>query len=74
MIYILPLGRLPRWLSGKGYTANAGDAEMRVQSLGQEDLLEQKMATHSSIVAWKVPWTEDPGWLESAGSQRIGQD
>ena len=67
MIYILPLGRLPRWLSGKGYTANAGDAEMRVQSLGQEDLLEQKMATHSSIVAWNIPWTEEPDSASSWG-------
>ena len=37
--------------------------EMRVQSLGQEDHLEQKMATHSSILAWEIPWTEEPGGL-----------
>ena len=38
-----------------------------VQSLGQEDLLEKKMATHSSILAWKIPWTEEPGRLQSMG-------
>ena len=42
--------------------------ETRVQSLGQEDLLEKEMATHSSILAWKIPWTEDPGRLQSMGS------
>ena len=44
--------------------------ETRVQSLGQEDLLEKEMATHSSILAWKIPWTEKPGRLQSMGSQR----
>ena len=43
--------------------------EIQVQSLGQEDLLEKEMATHSSIVAWKIPWTEEPGRLQSIGSQ-----
>ena len=42
--------------------------ETRVQSLGQEDLLEKEMATQSSILAWKIPWTEDPGRLQSMGS------
>ena len=46
--------------------------ETRVQSLGREDLLEKKMATHSSILAWKIPWTEEPGRLQSIGSQRVG--
>ena len=41
--------------------------ETRVQSLGQEDLLEKEMATHSSILAWKIPWTEEPGGLPSMG-------
>ena len=45
-----------------------------VQSLGQEDLLEEEMATHSSILAWKIPWTEEPGGLQSTGSQRVGHD
>ena len=42
-----------------------------VQSLGREDPLEKEMATHSSILAWKIPWTEEPGRLQSMGSQRI---
>ena len=45
--------------------------ETRVQSLGQEDPLEKEMATHSSIPAWKIPWTEEPGGLQSMGSERI---
>ena len=48
--------------------------ETRVRSLGWEDPLEKEMATHSSIPAWKIPWTEDPGRLQSMGSQRVGQD
>ena len=43
--------------------------EMQVQYLGQEDPLEKGMATHSSILAWKIPWTEEPGGLQSMGSQ-----
>ena len=43
--------------------------EMQVQSMVQEDALEVKMATHSSILAWKIPWTEEPGRLQSMGSQ-----
>ena len=42
-----------------------------VRSLGQEDPLEEEMATHSSILAWRIPWTEEPGRLQSIGSQRI---
>ena len=48
--------------------------ETRVQSLGREDLLEKEMATHSSILAWKIPWMEEPGRLQSRGSQRVGFD
>ena len=48
--------------------------EMRVRSLGQEDLLELEMATHSSILAWKISWTEEPGGLQSMGPQRVGHD
>ena len=48
--------------------------ETRVQSLGQEDPLEKEMATHSSILAWGIPWTEEPGRLQSMGSQRGGHD
>ena len=45
-----------------------------VQSLGREDPLEKEMATHSSSLAWKIPWTEEPGRLQSMGSQRVGHD
>ena len=48
--------------------------ETWVQSLGQEDLLKKEMATHSSILAWKIPWTEEPGRLQSMGLQRVGHD
>ena len=48
--------------------------ETRVQSLGQEDLLEKEMATHSSSLAWKIPWTEEPGGLQSMESQRVRHD
>ena len=47
---------------------------MQVRSLGQEDPLEEGMATHSSINAWKFPWREKPGGLEPAGSQRVRRD
>ena len=45
--------------------------ETWVQSLGQGDLLEKEMATHSSILAWKIPWMKEPGRLQSIGSQRV---
>ena len=48
--------------------------ETQVQSLGQEDLLEKEMATHSIILAWKISWMEEPGRLQSTGSQRVGHD
>ena len=48
--------------------------ETWVQSLGWGDLLEKEMATHSSILAWKIPWTEEPGKLQSMGLQRVGHD
>ena len=44
------------------------------ETLGQEDPLEKEMATHSSILAWKIPWTEEPGGLQSMGSPRVGHD
>ena len=47
---------------------------MRVQSLGLEDPLEEEMATHSNILAWQLPGTEEPGKLQSMGSQRVGHD
>ena len=48
--------------------------ETQVRSLGWEDPLEKEMATHSSTLAWKIPWTEEPGGLQSMGSQRVGHD
>ena len=48
--------------------------ETRVPSLGQEDPLEKGLATGSTILAWRIPWTEEPGGLQSRGSQRVGHD
>ena len=48
--------------------------ETQVQSLGQEDPLEKEMATHSSILAWRIPWMEEPGRLQSTGSRRVGHN
>ena len=48
--------------------------ETQVQSLGWEDSLEKGMAIHSSILAWRIPWTEEPGGLQSMGSQRVGHN
>ena len=48
--------------------------ENQVRSLGQEDPQEKEMATHSSILAWKIPWTEEPGGLQFMGLQRVGHD
>ena len=48
--------------------------ETRVRSLGWEDPLEKEMATHSSILAWRIPWIEEPGGLQSVGPQRVGHD
>ena len=48
--------------------------ETCVQSLGQEDPLEKGMATHTSVLAWRIPWTEEPGGIQSMGPQRVGHD
>ena len=56
---------------GKASACNAGDSG---SILGWEDILEKEMATHSSILAWKIAWTEELGRLQSVGSQRIGHD
>ena len=48
--------------------------ETWVRSLGREDPLEKEMATHSSTIAWEIPWTEEPGGLQSTGSQRVGHN
>ena len=60
---------LPRWHWWQRITLST--QETRVQSLDQEDPLEEGMATHSSILAWRTPWTEEPGGLQSIGSQRV---
>ena len=59
---------LPWWLNGKESAASAGDA----RDLGGEDPLEEEMATHASIIAWEIPWREEPGGLQSMGSQKVG--
>ena len=51
-----------------------GALKMRVLALGEKDPLEEEMPTHSSIPAWEIPWTEEPGGLQSVGSQRIRHD
>ena len=56
---------------GKEFICNARD---QVQSLGWEDPLEKEMATHCSILAWRIPWTEEPGGLQSMGSWRVGHN
>ena len=58
----------------KNLPANAGDIETRVPSLGREDPLAEDMATHSRILAWKIPWTEETGGLQSIGTQRVRHD
>ena len=58
----------------KNPPANAGDARDTGSSPGQEDSLEEGMATHSSILAWRITWTEEPGGLQSIGSQGVRHD
>ena len=55
-------------------SANPEMQETRVQSLGREDPLEKEVATHSSVLAWRIPWTEEPGGQQSMGSQRVRPD
>ena len=62
---------LPRWLVIKNPLATAGDAGDQVRSLGQDDPLELEMTTHSSIIAQKISWTEEPGGLQSMGPQKV---
>ena len=63
---------LAQWV--KNPTAIQEREEMRVRSLVWEDPSEKEMATHSSILAWRIPWAEEPGGLQSMGSQRVGHD
>ena len=59
---------VPGGSDGKASMYNAGD---QVRSLGREDPLEKEMATHSSVLVWRIPWAEEPGRLQSMGSQRV---
>ena len=59
---------------GSEVKASACNAETWVKSLGQKDPLEKEMATHSSILAWRIPWMEELGGLQSTGLQRVGHD
>ena len=63
---------LPLWFSSKESAFDAGDTKAWVQSLGREDPLEEKMATHSRNLALKISWTEKPGGLQFMGLQRVG--
>ena len=65
---------LPWWLSDREFVCNAGATGDVVRSLGGEDSLEEGMATHSSTLAWRIPWTEESGGLQSKGLYRVGHD
>ena len=67
-------GFIPQWLSGEEAACNARGTGDAVQSPGREDPLEEGVATHSRILAWRTPRTEEPGRLQSMESQRAGQD
>ena len=58
----------------ESWTIKKAECQRDVRSLGQKDALEEGMATHSSILAWRIPWTEEPGRLQSMGSQRVRHD
>ena len=64
---------LPRWLSQEVKNLPAVQ-ETQVRFLSREDPLEKEMVTHSSVLAWRIPWTEEPGRLHSMGSQRVGHN
>ena len=66
MIVVFPIAQMVKNLPAT--------QESWVRSLGQEDPLEKGMAIHSSTLAWRIPWTEEPGGLESVGPQRVGHD
>ena len=64
----------PRWHNDKESTCQCKRQETRVRPLGWEDPLEECMATHSSVLAWRIPWTEEPGGLQSIGLQTVRHD
>ena len=69
--FSIKYSHVPGGSDGNESTCNAGDLG---SVPGQEDPLEKGMATHSSILAWRIPWTKEPAGLQSMGSQRVGQD
>ena len=73
-VLLCSLLEIPQWLSGKESTCNAGDTEDVGLIPGSEDPLEEGMATHSCILAWRIPWTEELGGLQSIGLQRVGHE
>ena len=74
MVFIILLEKLRNSLMAQTVKHLPTMWETWVQSLGWEDPLEKEMAVHSSTIAWKIPWTEEPGRLQSMGSQRVGHD
>ena len=72
-IYMRVFSQIHMCVSSDG-KESACNADTQVQPLGREDPLEKGMATHSSILAWRIPWTEEPGRLQSMGSQRVIHD
>ena len=70
----MDLGSTPSGANGKNLSAMQEMQETWVRSLGQEDPLGKEMATQSSILAWEIPWTKEPGGLQSMASERVGQD
>ena len=64
-------GTSPGSSAGKESTCNAGDTELQLLSLGREELLEEGMATHSSVLAGRIPWTEEPGRLQSMSHKEL---
>ena len=62
---------LPQWLSGKESACSSGAAGDMTSIPGSDDSLEEGMATHSSVLAWEIPWTEEPGRLQSIGFQKL---
>ena len=72
-LFVIPTA-FPNGSSDKEATCSAGDAGDMGLTLGREDALEKEMAMHSSILVWRIPWTEEPGWLQSMGSGRVRHD
>ena len=70
----LIISKVKGFLSGSGVKNLPAMHEMWVRSLGREDALEKEMATHSSILAWEIPWTEKPGGLQSMGCKELGMN